>query len=168
MLIQVDSNLCAGCGLCLEVCPVNAIVLINQRAVIGMDTCTQCEACVDACPNGAITAVPIPFPATSNMALAVSQNGKYPVSTSTQFAPLESMHSNRSLAPVAGAALAFLRSDLAPRMLDLLITTLERKLARPEPRLLPPISTPSRNMTSRGRGARKQIRYRGGSTANGN
>ena len=44
---------CAGCGICTDVCPVNAIE-INEHAVVDADTCTGCAACVSECPNEAI------------------------------------------------------------------------------------------------------------------
>jgi len=42
---------CVGCGRCLEVCPVDAIVGARQflHAVIAED-CTGCELCIPACP----------------------------------------------------------------------------------------------------------------------
>jgi hypothetical protein len=94
------------------------------------------------------------------MALATTQTGMIPLTTKTGLQ--EAMQPNRSLAPVAGAALAFLGSEIAPRMLDLLITALERRIARPEMTCLTPISTLSQGTARRGGGTRKQIRYRGG------
>ena len=166
MMIQVDSDLCAGCGVCMQVCRVEAIHLLDQRVVIDAGSCTQCEACVNACPNGAIASIPIPFHNSPAMALATTQTGMIPASTKTVLP--EVVHPNRSLAPVAGAALAFLGSEVAPRMLDLLITTLERRLARPETNVMTPLFPPSPSMARRGRGTRRQIRHRGGRAANGN
>ena len=53
----VDQALCTGCGLCLDVCPVDAIVLVDGLANIG-DNCTACGACVAECPNNAIAMGP--------------------------------------------------------------------------------------------------------------
>jgi ferredoxin len=45
---------CTGCGICAEdVCFVDAIHLINDRAVIG-DACRGCGRCADVCPQEAI------------------------------------------------------------------------------------------------------------------
>jgi Pyruvate/2-oxoacid:ferredoxin oxidoreductase delta subunit len=45
---------CTGCGLCAqETCFVNAIQLVDSRAVIG-EACRGCGRCVDVCPQQAI------------------------------------------------------------------------------------------------------------------
>jgi len=49
----VDPQLCTGCGICLDACPVEAIVVVNDVATIS-DDCTACGACVAECPNGAL------------------------------------------------------------------------------------------------------------------
>ncbi len=54
--VVVSTEKCVGCGLCVKVCPYEAIELVNEKAVIG-DTCTVCGACVDACPYDAIEIV---------------------------------------------------------------------------------------------------------------
>ena len=53
MNIKVIKDKCTGCKLCLEVCPVNAIELKDETAVI-LSNCTLCGACVDACKFDAI------------------------------------------------------------------------------------------------------------------
>ena len=54
MAAKVDAQKCTGCGDCVEVCPLQAISLNNDKAVIDEDTCTECGVCVDECPNEAI------------------------------------------------------------------------------------------------------------------
>jgi len=51
---RVDPEKCTGCGLCVEVCPVEAIRLEGDVAVVDPKACTGCGTCVDECPNGAI------------------------------------------------------------------------------------------------------------------
>lgn len=45
-------HLCDQCGICAEVCLVEAIHLENGVYVIHEDECTGCMSCVEACPNG--------------------------------------------------------------------------------------------------------------------
>jgi predicted Fe-Mo cluster-binding NifX family protein/ferredoxin len=49
----VDSSKCAGCGICEDVCPVNAIK-VNGQAIVQTELCTGCGLCVGECPNNAI------------------------------------------------------------------------------------------------------------------
>ena len=51
---RVDPEKCTGCGLCVEVCPVEAIRMEGDVAVVDPKACTGCGTCVDECPNGAI------------------------------------------------------------------------------------------------------------------
>ena len=54
-MIFVDEDKCTGCGDCLQVCPgEGAIVLQEDKAVINRDLCTSCAACLAACSEGAI------------------------------------------------------------------------------------------------------------------
>jgi len=54
MAVQVNNEKCTGCGVCVDVCPVNAIKLENGKAVIG-DECVDCESCIAQCPVEAIS-----------------------------------------------------------------------------------------------------------------
>jgi len=49
----VDSGKCTGCGICEDVCPVNAIK-VNGQALVQPELCTGCGLCVGECPNNAI------------------------------------------------------------------------------------------------------------------
>jgi ferredoxin len=50
----VDKDLCIGCGICVEECPVNAIFLEEDKAEIDMKKCIHCGVCHDACPEKAV------------------------------------------------------------------------------------------------------------------
>jgi Fe-S-cluster-containing hydrogenase component 2 len=52
--LWIDGQRCAGCATCVEVCPIDAISIVNDKARIDDEMCTGCGACVDACPEGAI------------------------------------------------------------------------------------------------------------------
>ena len=48
---------CKGCGACDNVCPLNAILKVDGKAVIDYKTCNNCLKCVDACQNKSIVVV---------------------------------------------------------------------------------------------------------------
>ncbi len=54
----IDETLCIGCTLCIEACPVDAIVGATRfmHTVIARD-CTGCELCIPPCPVDCITLV---------------------------------------------------------------------------------------------------------------
>lgn len=54
MAVQVNNEKCTGCGVCVEVCPVNAIKVENGKAVIGGE-CVDCGGCIAQCPVEAIS-----------------------------------------------------------------------------------------------------------------
>jgi Fe-S-cluster-containing hydrogenase component 2 len=158
MVVQVNQELCDSCGVCMEACSVGAIQLVDQRAVIDEALCTRCEACVDACPKGAIIAILEPAQLMPTMALTVTETQMIPAPTCTALLAADS--SNRGLAPLAGAALAFLGRQVAPRLVDVLVTALERRLERPITTPATPSPTSSRVLTTQSRGKRRQARYR--------
>jgi ferredoxin len=54
MAAKVDKKKCNGCGICKDICPVNAIKIEHEKAIIS-DDCVECGACVNQCPNDAIS-----------------------------------------------------------------------------------------------------------------
>jgi NAD-dependent dihydropyrimidine dehydrogenase PreA subunit len=53
-MITIDEARCTGCGVCLSLCPQEAIVLEADRAEIKQELCSGCGICISACPQGAI------------------------------------------------------------------------------------------------------------------
>jgi len=51
----IDSELCAGCKLCIEVCPYSAIEFLDVKgiSVVNEPLCKGCGACTAICPNKA-------------------------------------------------------------------------------------------------------------------
>ncbi len=49
----VDPEICTGCELCVSVCPVDAIGMVDDKAKVS-DECIDCGQCVDECPVEAI------------------------------------------------------------------------------------------------------------------
>jgi Fe-S-cluster-containing dehydrogenase component len=166
MIIQVNQELCAGCGVCIDACSVGAIQLVDDWAVIDDALCTLCDACVDVCPNGAITAVSIPAHNAPIVALPAAESFMIPAPTQTSLP--EPAAPARGLALLAGAAMAFLGREVAPRLADVLVAALERKLARPTTTATTMLYTSPRGLTKQSSGKRRQARYRGGRTGNRN
>lgn len=50
----VDEELCTGCGLCVEECPVDTIVMKDDVAEILNDDCIRCGICHSICPAEAV------------------------------------------------------------------------------------------------------------------
>ena len=48
------TELCVGCGLCIENCPVQTIYAVNGRAQIDLSNCIRCYCCHEVCPEQAI------------------------------------------------------------------------------------------------------------------
>jgi len=53
MGVKIDKEKCTGCSACVDVCPVKAIEIKNDKAIVS-DECVECSACVNECPNEAI------------------------------------------------------------------------------------------------------------------
>lgn len=55
-VFQIDQEACTSCGICLPVCPEDAIEFdfATFEYVINPETCTACGICFDTCNNGAI------------------------------------------------------------------------------------------------------------------
>lgn len=61
-VIEVDTNLCKGCSVCVENCPTDSIRLsrmVNGKgyhyAEMNGDACVGCGACGIVCPDSVIT-----------------------------------------------------------------------------------------------------------------
>ncbi|MEG0918299.1 MAG: ATP-binding protein [Anaerovoracaceae bacterium] len=55
---QVDSSKCMGCGICINNCKFDALLLENNKAITNEFSCEGCGVCVISCPNEAIKLVP--------------------------------------------------------------------------------------------------------------
>lgn len=52
--IELDESKCGLCGLCLQICPYNAITLDSDKISIDKFKCKGCGTCVSICPTNAI------------------------------------------------------------------------------------------------------------------
>ena len=55
-IVNIDENLCNGCGNCIPKCAEGALQIVNGKAKIIKETyCDGLGACLGQCPQGAIT-----------------------------------------------------------------------------------------------------------------
>lgn len=50
----VSEEMCVGCGVCVEECPVDAIAMVDDVARINEEECIRCGHCHDVCPQEAV------------------------------------------------------------------------------------------------------------------
>jgi ferredoxin len=55
MAVNVNLEKCTGCGTCEEGCPVEAIKVENDKAIVDAETCVDCGTCIEECPEKAIS-----------------------------------------------------------------------------------------------------------------
>ncbi len=64
-LAVIDENVCIGCTLCMQACPVDAIVgAAKQMHVVIPELCTGCDLCVSSCPVNCIAMISVTGDAT--------------------------------------------------------------------------------------------------------
>ncbi|NIR28024.1 MAG: RnfABCDGE type electron transport complex subunit B [Gammaproteobacteria bacterium] len=57
----IDEQACIGCTICIQACPVDAIVgAVGQMHTVISAECTGCELCVEPCPVDCIRMVQVP------------------------------------------------------------------------------------------------------------
>ena len=50
---QIDPELCVGCGICIQRCPLDAVTMPDGVAVVDADRCIGCGNCVITCEENA-------------------------------------------------------------------------------------------------------------------
>jgi Na+-translocating ferredoxin:NAD+ oxidoreductase subunit B len=53
--VKPDSNICSGCGTCIDRCQMDALKLENGKALLNPDRCIGCGLCVSTCSTGSMT-----------------------------------------------------------------------------------------------------------------
>jgi len=76
---QVDSELCTGCGTCETRCQMDAIEMVDDKAVVDIKSCIGCGVCTPTCPDEAITLIKkekpkIPPKDTKDMFMTIAKN----------------------------------------------------------------------------------------------
>jgi len=60
MVAVIDENICIGCTLCIQACPVDAILGASKQMHTVIEAeCTGCELCIPPCPVECIDMVPV-------------------------------------------------------------------------------------------------------------
>ena len=54
MTIFIDEEKCTGCESCVSLCPMEAISIVKNKAVVDQNKCKECLLCMDECPSSAI------------------------------------------------------------------------------------------------------------------
>jgi electron transport complex protein RnfB len=71
---QIDEAICIGCTLCIQACPVDAIVGAAKRMHTVIESmCTGCDLCVAPCPVDCIDMIPVTGDATGWQAWSQAQ-----------------------------------------------------------------------------------------------
>ncbi|MHA1987020.1 MAG: 4Fe-4S binding protein [Promethearchaeota archaeon] len=62
--MDIDIDVCNGCGQCVIVCPVQAIQMIDNKAVVDEEYCVECSVCYRNanCPTNAIKIQKLEWP----------------------------------------------------------------------------------------------------------
>ncbi|MBI2092610.1 MAG: 4Fe-4S binding protein [Deltaproteobacteria bacterium] len=57
--LKLDSDVCIGCGMCMNVCPHRVFRIDAKKAEIAdKDACMECGACAINCPVKALSVTP--------------------------------------------------------------------------------------------------------------
>ena len=162
-MIRIDHERCTGCGVCVEVCPVGAIRLIEgeigNRAEIDEEKCRQCEACVEACPERAIRSEIEPV-----IEGEVVQVKAKPVLVQSQPRQVRPARPAPRAMIWLGPALAFVGREIVPRVATALLDAWDRRSSRPasSPNDLAAGQPAQGPMTYLPRGGRRRRRRRRG------
>ena len=54
MILVINEETCTGCGLCIDICPLQALRMVDGKAVVDMEICDLDGICIPTCPVNAI------------------------------------------------------------------------------------------------------------------
>lgn len=151
-MVFINTELCNGCGECIDICPTGALTLQENQVIISQELCRGCEICINSCPQGAIE--------------VSSQVSEQPEDELIEHQPLENdviripseipeeidimpvqqpqYHLQNIALPAIGSALLWAGREVIPRLANLAIQYLDRRLQSSEPEFT------SKNIQGRG------------------
>jgi len=161
-MVTINYADCNGCGLCVDECPTGALILQNNHAFIDQDLCQECHSCISVCPQGAIL-VGEKQPVAENV-IQISALPKPTLDTLVE--PAEQMPLREMLLPAIGSVLLWTGRELVPRLADLALNALDRRIQTanmsPDHQYLRPHRNDvSPSASGRGRGRRRRRRWMG-------
>jgi ferredoxin len=162
-MIVIDGTRCTGCGVCLSLCPQEAIVLEAERAEMRHELCIGCGICISACPERAIQDVDLapvvrPSPAGHDLEPSLAVLPPAAVEQSpTRHRPVRVVHDSRlalESRPAVAAAVA-----MGPFAIEFLGRLVDRWFARSS---LPDLKRGGQDSVACRPGDRRRRRWRGG------
>lgn len=117
-MFEIDLDKCNGCGVCLDVCPTGAISMANDKAIIDQDRCQGCETCIGICLQRAIGWSPYPI---------IPVYHTDPVVVKVKNLPVQALPP-KGRATWIKPVLGYVGTEIIPRLLDSLTTTLSQHL----------------------------------------
>jgi NAD-dependent dihydropyrimidine dehydrogenase PreA subunit len=122
-MMQIDVEMCTGCGDCLEACPNDAIALVEGKATIDIESCLTCGACEAACPEGAISEFKHPV---KQEVVDIHPVKIQPIAPLKPAFPASMPERRISwIKPV----LTYIGSQILPRLVDTLFAAVDRRLS---------------------------------------
>ena len=121
MSIYIDPELCRGCGVCVSVCPQDALSILNDKAVLDVLMCDACNLCISNCPEGAISVLPSSVEIIDGVSRSIEAKSDLRPET----------RATNKMNGFLGSALVFVTQKIAPMVLDSLIDHFDKKAATP-------------------------------------
>lgn len=125
-IIRIDQSVCTVCGCCVDICPTEAIRIVDGKARVYPEICTGCGDCVVVCPTQAISLLE---PEGKRMLVPSDQMRKDRPINVTSPSVLD------EVVPWAGAALILLGKNIAQNLTqnlaDALIAAMEGRTSQP-------------------------------------
>lgn len=129
-MVFIDSSRCDGCGACLDICPVGAISLCDNRAFIEENLCEGCALCQSACPQNAILSADMVKPVAGDETALVPVS--HPVQVVTTQTRTDVPRLQDLVLPAISSVLIWTGREIVPRLASLALASLDRNIQSAE------------------------------------